>query len=91
MEPEKIYQHLENIAERIGIPIRYDDLSVSGFPTKSGLCTVKGKTIYIMDASHNVDRKINLLAQCLRNMDLEGIYVLPALRSLLDPSAHAAE
>jgi hypothetical protein len=91
MEPEKIVQHLENIAERIGISVRYEDLSVSGFPTKSGLCTIKGKAIYIMDASHTVHRKINLLAECLRSMDLEGIYVVPALRSLLDSSAHSAE
>jgi hypothetical protein len=92
MEPEKIYQYLENIAERIGISVRYEDLSVSGFPTKSGLCILKGKAIYIMDSSHTVHRKIDLLAECLRSMDLEGIYVVPALRSLLGPSsAHSSE
>jgi hypothetical protein len=91
MEPGKICQHLEDIAERVGISIRYEDLSVSGFPTKSGLCTIKGKAVYIMDASHSVHRRIDLLAKCLRSMDLEGIYVVPALRSLLDSTAHPAE
>jgi hypothetical protein len=91
MEPEKIYQHLEEIAERLGISIRYEDLSLSGFPTKSGLCTIKGKPVYMMDASHTVHRRIDLLAECLRSMDLEGIYVVPALRSLLSSAAHPAE
>lgn len=85
MESETIYEHLESIAERIGISIRCEDLSISGFPTKSGLCKIKGKTTYIMDASHTVHQKIALLAECLRQMDLEGVYVVPALRSLLKP------
>lgn len=83
MQPEKIYQHLEQLAEKLGISIRYDDLFDQEVPARSGLCTVKGRNLYIMDRSKSTSEKIRLLSQCLCRMDLEGIYVLPAIRELL--------
>jgi len=86
MEPEKIYQYLEDLAEKLGISIRYEDLSGSQCMAKSGLCRIKGRYFYIMDTSRDLTEKIGLLAQCLGQMDLEGIYVVPAIRELLERS-----
>ncbi|NVM21213.1 MAG: hypothetical protein HWN68_05485 [Desulfobacterales bacterium] len=83
MEPEQIYQHLENLAEQLGISIRHEDLTESEFKATSGLCKVKGRYFYIMDTSKRVSERIGLLSQCLSGMDLDGIYVLPAIRKLL--------
>jgi hypothetical protein len=83
VEPEKIYQHLEELAERLGISVRYEDLSASGFRVKSGLCTIKGKATFLMDKSMNTDQRISLLSECLEGMELEGVFIVPALRSLL--------
>ncbi len=84
MQPEKIYQHLENLAEQIGISIRYDDLADPEVAATSGLCTVHGRHFYIMDRSNSLSQKISLLTQCLCRMNLDGIYVLPAIRELLE-------
>jgi len=86
MEPEKTYQYLENLAEQLGISIRYDDLSYSELPATSGLCKVRGRYFYIMDRSKSLSDKIKLLSQCLSQIDLDGVYVLPAIRKLLDAS-----
>ncbi len=84
MEPEKTYQHLENLAEQLGISIRYENLAESGLTAKSGLCRIKERYFYIMDISRDLSERVKLLAQCLGRMDLEGVYVVPAIRKILE-------
>ena len=84
MKPEKTYQYLKDLAEQIGITIRYEDFSDQEIPAKSGLCKLKGQHFYYMDSSKNLSQKIMLLSQCLSQMNLENIYVLPAIRKLLE-------
>ena len=83
MKPEKTYQYLEDLAEQLGISIRYDDFSDPEVPARSGLCKVRGHHFYFMDNSKSLPEKIRLLSLCLSRMDLEGVYVLPAVRNLL--------
>jgi len=84
MEPHHAYEHLENLAGQLGIFIRYENLSNSDAPARSGLCMVKGRHLYIMDSSTTLSDRIRLLSSCLSRMDLEGRYVLPAIRRLLE-------
>ena len=83
MNSEQLYEHLENLAEQLGISIRYEDLSDREAKTTSGLCKVKGRLYYIMDMSKSLPEKIRLLKECLRQTNLEGVYLLPAVRQLL--------
>jgi len=83
MDPEKTYQYLEELAEKAGISIRYEALTGSKYGVRSGLCRIKGKSIYIMDSSQDLAERIAALSQCLARVDLEGIYVVPAVRELL--------
>ncbi len=84
MEPEKTYQHLEDLAQQLGISIRYEDLYDPEVPATSGLCKVRGRHFYIMDRSKSLPDKIRLLSQCLCRMDLDSVYLLPAIRELLN-------
>jgi hypothetical protein len=86
VEPEKAYQCLEEIAEKLGISIRYEDLSSPEFTARSGLCRIKGRYFYIIDTSKGLAQRVEALSECLSQMDLEGIYIVPALRTLLDRS-----
>lgn len=90
MNPEQVYRHLENLAEQLGISIRYDNLSDPEATARSGLCKVKGRHFYIMNSSESLSEKIRLLSLCLRRMDLEGIYVLPAIRELLETARRSS-
>lgn len=83
MEPEQIYNHLEEIAQKLGISVRYENLSTTPYPTRSGLCRLRGRHVFIMDSSKKIHQRIEILASCLSEMDLEGVYVVPAVRSLL--------
>lgn len=83
MNSDQLYEHLENLAEQLGISIRYEDLSGHEAKATSGLCKVKGRLYYIMDRSKPLPEKIRLLKECLRQTNLEGVYLLPAVRQLL--------
>lgn len=91
MEPQKTYQYLEDLAEQLGISVQYDDFSDPEVPAISGLCKVRGRHFYIMDRSKGLSEKIRLLSQCLCRMDLDGIYVLPAIRELLNATPRTSE
>ena len=84
LNSEQLYERLENLAQQLGISIRYENLSASTIRVRSGLCKVKGRSLYIMDSSKALGEKIRLLKECLSQMDLEGVYVLPAVRRFLE-------
>lgn len=83
MTSDQLYEHLENLAKQLGISVRYEDLSHPELKATSGLCKIKGQQYYIMDRSMPLQERITLLAGCLGQMNLEGVYMLPALRSFL--------
>ena len=57
MDSEQLYEHLEALAEQLGITIRYENLSDSEAYSRSGLCKVKGCHYYIMDRSKRLSEK----------------------------------
>jgi hypothetical protein len=86
LDLEKTYQCLEEVADKLGISIRYEDLSSSEVVPSGGLCRVKGRYFFIMDTSKDLTQRIGALSQCLAQMNLDGIYVMPAVRALLERS-----
>ena len=91
MKPDQLYQELKDLAERIQITVSEQNLKTSGIKVKSGLCTVKGKQIFIMDKHKSVHKKVRILAAQLAVMPLENLYVIPAVRELLDKVAEKGE
>lgn len=84
MKPDQIYQSLIELAEKIKITVKDQNLRKAGIHVKSGLCKVKDEWFYIMDKHKSVRNKIDLLATCLAPMNHENIYVIPAIRELLN-------
>ena len=74
---------LEELADRLGIPIRYesitDDLTGPG-----GLCRIEGKHTLLIDVKATTEEKIRIMTAALRRFDIGPIYVKPALRELLE-------
>lgn len=81
---KQIYQHLMEIAEKLDIRVAEQNLRTTGVNAKSGLCRIRGERVFIMDKRLLVNEKIELLADCLRQMPLEEIYIMPAVRNILD-------
>ena len=86
MDEATIIDHLEELAERFGIQIRYevikqdeDSINVVG-----GLCVLKGEYVLIINSKATTKDRIKTLAMAVKHFDLDQIYISPALRELLD-------
>jgi len=86
VDENTIIDHLEELAERFGIQIRYEAIKQDedSVKTAGGLCLFRGKYVLIVNTATTVMDRINTLATALKHFDLDQVYVLPALRELLD-------
>ena len=84
MKPEQIYQELKDLAEKLDVTISEQNLRTTGLKVKSGLCKVKGKNLFVMDKHKAVHKKIKILASQLAQLPHEDVYIMPAVRELLD-------
>jgi len=84
MKPEQIYQELKDLAEKLAITVSEQNLRIAGLKVKSGLCKVKGKNLFIMDKHKSIHKKIDLLASLLTKFPHEDLYIMPAIREILE-------
>ncbi len=84
MTPEQVYQQLTELAERLGIPVSEKNLRQIGIRVQSGLCKVRGKPVFIMDKHASITEKVRLLAECLSQHPIEEVYMVPALREVIE-------
>jgi hypothetical protein len=75
---------LEELAQRLGITVRYETLKGEGLARAGGFCRVNGRDMLIIHKQATQREKIGLLAQTLKRYDLTQVYILPSLRQLLD-------
>ena len=84
MKPTQLYQHLKELAAKLDIAVAEQNMRVTGVNAKSGLCIVKEQKMFIMDKHLTVREKNEVLARCLKNLPIEDIYVMPAVRKYLE-------
>jgi hypothetical protein len=84
MKPEQLYQELLDLAEKLSVTVSEQNLRTAGIKVKSGLCRVRGSDMFIMDKHKSVHRKIRILATQLATMPHENVYVVPAVREVLN-------
>ena len=75
---EAVYiKEFNNLADRLGIEIRYID------DGPSGLCTVKGKRVMFIDRNLDKRTQLDLFVRDFKTLNLEGFFVVPIIRKLL--------
>ncbi len=84
MQRENLYQELEAVLEQLGIQIREESFHDFHMPANSGLCTIKGRPVFLMDKSISLSQKTKILGRYLSNLDLDHIYLKPAVREYLE-------
>ena len=84
MKPDQLYQELIDLAERMQITVSEQNLKTVGIKVRSGLCTVRGQKLFIMDKHKSLRKKIKILAAQLALISHEDIYIVPAVRELLE-------
>lgn len=84
MQREDLYQELEAALEQLGIQIRQESFHDFDVPATSGLCTIKGQPVFLMDKSISLNQKTKIVGKYLSNLNLDHIYLKPAVRDYLE-------
>lgn len=86
MTSEELLQMIEKLAADLSIEVRYDRGDFVG-----GLCRVQDRQVLIVHRDLTPSRKVEVIARELRQLDLENVYVVPALRKVLEGESYSDE
>lgn len=90
MKPDQIFQELKDLAEKLDLIVLEQSFKNAGFNVKSGYCVIKGKKHCIIDKNIKLQKKIDILAKVLNDFKNDHIYVVPAVRDMLDSTKKKA-
>ena len=75
----KLLKELEELAEKLGVKIRYEKTKARG-----GLCKKNDEFLIIVDKKASSLYKINILTEALKTFDLSDVFLSPKLREHLE-------
>ena len=80
MEWSELLDQLTVVAERLDIEVRHVRYEGEG-----GLCRLRGKNVLVVNDLLDAPERVDVIARALAGMpELEGMYVPPEVRELLD-------
>lgn len=83
MDEKTLLGELEALAHNLDVEIRYETFEDEPFAA-GGICRIRGKPIIMVNKSASLQEKCRTLAKALSRFDLNGLYLKPALRELLE-------
>lgn len=83
MDAETLHAALEETLAHCGIEMELRNLADDEHNIRSGLCEVEGRRVLILDKRLPPQIQAAIMADTLRDEDLENIYVSPAVRQYL--------
>jgi len=84
LNEELILTQFEELAEKLGISVRYENVHIEEASGLGGLCRIKGEYVLIIHSRATVKEKLGVITRALKPFDLSDRYVRPALRELLE-------
>ena len=78
-EFEEILQELKSVADELGASVRFEKGDIKG-----GYCIVHDKKIIVINKMTNLQRKVMILSTALKELGVEGIYLSPRIREVID-------
>ena len=75
---------LEELADKLSIPVRYEPIEDEETFSSGGLCRIKGKEVIIINSRATPKEKSRALGRALKDFDLSQVYLKPALREFLE-------
>lgn len=67
--------HLEELADRLGILVRDENINLDDVSSSGGLCLVEGQYILILNSKTTVQEKIQVAIRALQQFDLSDVYM----------------
>jgi hypothetical protein len=86
LKNDLLLSQLEELAGKLGIAIRYENVAMEESTGSGGLCRLKGEYVLIIHSQAAVEEKIRILLEALKTFPIGDIYVKPVIRDLLEDS-----
>jgi len=83
-QARRVLENLEVLAGKLGVQVVYGNLRGDEPPAEGGLCKVKGEYKIFLDRKEGTEGRIRILARALSSFNLDGIYLLPQIREILE-------
>jgi len=84
MNETSLLELLEEVATRLGVELRYENLASVGIRSDGGFCKVAGRSIILINRKDSRRRQIQILARSLNKLNLDGIFIPPAVRKMIE-------
>ena len=84
MNEEVLLNQLEDLAEKLGILVRDENINIEESSSSGGLCRIEGEYVLILNSKATVKEKNQVMIKALRQFDLSDIYIKPVIRELLE-------
>ena len=78
-EKEKLLQELEELLNRLSIPLRQEK-----GPFKGGLCRLYNQRYFILNKSLPIETKLQIYRMELQQLDLQDVFLRPVVRQFLE-------
>jgi len=89
MNDKIILSYLEELAEKLEILVRDENINIEESSSSGGLCRVEGQYVIILNSKATVKEKIQVMIEALQQFDLGDMYIKPVIRELLDGDKEA--
>ncbi|MBA64221.1 MAG: hypothetical protein CMG55_00315 [Candidatus Marinimicrobia bacterium] len=81
MKKEKLYNEFEDLATRIGLRIIRGKGDFNGGP-----CIINNEKVIVLNKIKPLEQRLRVLASSFNEINLEDVYIVPALRAFIQDS-----
>jgi hypothetical protein len=84
MNEEVLLNQLDDLAEKLEILVRDENINIEESSSSGGLCRIEGQYVIILHSKASVKEKIQVMITALQQFDLRDMYIKPVIRELLE-------
>jgi len=81
MKNNELLDEFYLLAEKLNVKIMKGKGDFSG-----GSCTVNNEKVIVINNGKPIEQRLNILAGCFKNYNLDGLFIVPALREYINNS-----
>ena len=81
---EVLLSYLEELAEKLEILVRDENINIEESSSSGGLCRIEGQYVIFLHSKASVKEKIQVMITALQQFDLRDMYIKPVIRELLE-------
>lgn len=85
MDDKRLWFLLSEVAARLEVEVRVEHLGgEEEYAVRGGLCRLRGRTVIFVEHRQEIAQRCRQLGRALLELELEGVYLRPALRQYLE-------